>query len=64
MEDHTDVDRWIEQLLQCKPLSEKEVEALCEKVRCSWHYTRLPIRSSLLLLSLSLLLLFQTDWVN
>ena len=27
-----DSDRWISQLLECKPLSEKEVEQLCDKV--------------------------------
>jgi hypothetical protein len=28
-----DLDRWIEQLYQCKPLSEQEIKRLCEKVR-------------------------------
>jgi hypothetical protein len=27
-----DVDAWIAQLMQCKPLSEVEVKKLCEKV--------------------------------
>lgn len=27
------LDRYIEQLLQCKPLSEVEVKTLCDKVR-------------------------------
>lgn len=27
-----DVDGWISQLMQCKPLSENEVKKLCEKV--------------------------------
>lgn len=27
-----DVDGWIAQLMQCKPLSEAEVKKLCEKV--------------------------------
>jgi len=29
----TDVDRWIAQLMECKPLPEPEVKALCEKAR-------------------------------
>lgn len=28
-----DVDAWIAQLMQCKPLSEPEVKKLCDKVR-------------------------------
>lgn len=27
-----DVDKWIEQLLRCEPLSEDEVKSLCQKV--------------------------------
>lgn len=27
-----DVDQWIEQLYECKPLSENQVKTLCEKV--------------------------------
>jgi len=30
---YKDVDRWIETLLQCKPLSEQDVKALCDKAR-------------------------------
>jgi len=33
LEKHCDVDRWIEQLMECKPLSEKDVILLCEKAR-------------------------------
>jgi hypothetical protein len=29
---HNDVDKWIEQLIQCKPLFESDVKLLCEKV--------------------------------
>jgi len=29
-----DVDGWIAQLMQCKPLSENEVKKLCDKVSC------------------------------
>ena len=32
MSDHEDVDRWIAHLEKCKPLTEGEVEQLCEKV--------------------------------
>lgn len=28
-----DPDVWIQQVMQCKPLSEAEVKRLCEKVR-------------------------------
>ena len=28
-----DLDRWVAQLLECKPLSEAEVKALCEKAK-------------------------------
>lgn len=28
-----DVDQWIEQLYECKQLSENQVKTLCEKVR-------------------------------
>ena len=31
-----DVDGWVAQLMQCKPLSEGEVKKLCEKVS---HYS-------------------------
>lgn len=31
--DITNIDKQIETLLECKPLSEAEVKALCEKVR-------------------------------
>jgi len=27
------LDRWISELMDCKPLTESEVESLCEKVR-------------------------------
>jgi len=30
---HSDVDRWIAQLLECKPLSEQEVKLLCDKAK-------------------------------
>ncbi len=30
---HADLDRSIEQLLQCKPLPEADVKALCEKAK-------------------------------
>ena len=40
MSEFDEVDRWIEQLLQCKPLSEKEVESLCEKVRHRYALSR------------------------
>ena len=33
LEKHNDVDKWIEQLLDCKPLSEKDVILLCDKAR-------------------------------
>jgi hypothetical protein len=32
MSSNDDVDAWIAQLMQCKPLSEVEVKKLCEKV--------------------------------
>lgn len=28
-----EVDRWLEQLMQCKPLTESEVKNLCRKVK-------------------------------
>ena len=31
--DHRTLDRWIAELMDCKPLTESEVESLCEKVR-------------------------------
>jgi hypothetical protein len=31
--DYNDVEVWIATLKECKPLSEKDVERLCEKVR-------------------------------
>ena len=33
MSDPTTLDRWIQELMDCKPLTESEVESLCEKVR-------------------------------
>lgn len=32
MSGNDDVDGWIAQLMQCKPLSENEVKKLCDKV--------------------------------
>jgi hypothetical protein len=32
MGEHADVDKWIETLRQCKPLSEANVKGLCDKV--------------------------------
>ena len=32
MKDYGDVDRWIAQLMECKPLSEAEVTQLCARV--------------------------------
>ena len=32
MSSNDDVDAWIAQLMQCKPLSEAEVKKLCDKV--------------------------------
>ncbi len=32
MKDYGDVDRWIAQLMECKPLSEAEVVQLCARV--------------------------------
>lgn len=36
--DFGDVDRFIAQLMECKPLSEQEVKALCDKVRVSLYF--------------------------
>lgn len=33
MTDFFDIDKFIAQLMDCKPLSEQEVKALCDKVR-------------------------------
>ena len=33
MSDIASLDRWIQELMDCKPLTEAEVESLCEKVR-------------------------------
>ena len=33
MTDHSEVNRWIAHLSECKPLTEADVKALCEKVR-------------------------------
>lgn len=33
MTDHSEVNRWIAHLSECKPLPEADVKALCEKVR-------------------------------
>jgi serine/threonine-protein phosphatase 2A catalytic subunit len=30
--EHKDIDKQIEQLMECKPLSEQEVKELCDKV--------------------------------
>lgn len=40
MEDKTtlkDLDQWIEQLNECKQLTESQVKSLCEKVRKNLH---------------------------
>lgn len=40
MEDKTtlkDLDQWIEQLNECKQLTESQVKILCEKVRIFFH---------------------------
>ncbi|EYC09062.1 hypothetical protein Y032_0062g3330 [Ancylostoma ceylanicum] len=36
-----DVDQWIEQLYECKQLSENQVKILCEKVR---HFQRISLQ--------------------
>ena len=33
--DPVTLDRWIGELMDCKPLTEQEVESLCEKVRAA-----------------------------
>ena len=33
-----DLDKFIEQLWECKPLSESEVKFLCDKVRFTVHW--------------------------
>lgn len=33
MSSNDEVDGWVAQLMQCKPLSETEVKKLCDKVR-------------------------------
>jgi hypothetical protein len=35
-----EVDGWIQQLIQCKQLSEADVKKLCDKVRSSFLYCR------------------------
>jgi hypothetical protein len=35
-----DLDKFIEQLWECKPLSESEVKFLCDKVRFTVHWKR------------------------
>lgn len=35
-----EVDGWIQQLIQCKQLSEADVKKLCDKVRRSFLYCR------------------------
>jgi serine/threonine-protein phosphatase 2A catalytic subunit len=34
--DNNNLDRQIEQLMQCKPLPEAEIKQLCEKVAFRW----------------------------
>lgn len=43
MEDKTtlkDLDQWIEQLNECKQLTESQVKILCEKVRPEGNFSR------------------------
>lgn len=43
--DPVTLDRWIQELMDCKPLTESEVESLCEKVHLqmlSWPWLGLP----------------------
>ena len=35
MSAESSLDRWIAELMDCKPLTEAEVESLCEKVRAA-----------------------------
>ena len=48
------LDRWISELMDCKPLTEGEVESLCEKVRSRWTRTLRVAKEPLLMLSPSL----------
>jgi hypothetical protein len=51
-----DVDRWVSTLLQCKPLSENDVRALCEKVTTGFRFFRESGEKSFLALLLFLVL--------
>lgn len=35
-----ELDQWVEQLNECKQLSEGQVKSLCEKVRSGWRWGR------------------------
>ena len=37
MSGNDELDGWVAQLMQCKPLGEPEVKKLCEKVNQIWH---------------------------
>ncbi|RYG64122.1 hypothetical protein EON64_14615 [archaeon] len=43
-----DLDRWIEKLNDCKPLTETEVKLLCELVSCLNIFSTLPVIRPLL----------------
>ena len=41
-----EVDGWIDQLMQCKQLSEADVKRLCDKVGCLSMICRLEVRKT------------------
>lgn len=44
-----DLDKWIERLYDCKPLSEAEVKSLCEQVRLV-HFSTNTLKVSVFLI--------------
>lgn len=45
-----ELDQWIEQLNDCKQLSENQVKTLCDKVKLFLNYYKTSISTQLLLL--------------
>ena len=44
-----DLDEWIEQLFECKQLSESQVKVICDKVSIGYHFECVQIHSNRML---------------
>lgn len=51
--DETDIDQWLSQLYECKPLNENQVKLLCDKVSTNFINVITPLENISLLFTAS-----------